>query len=353
MNKAPIHISITAGSVINIILVLLGVYVLYLLRDLLLLVFTAIILASAIEPGVEFFKNRLRLHRVLAVIAMYGIVFGTVFASIYYFIPPILDEAQSFLALLPQYLETIELPTSIGNAGFIGSETTIAKTGILDSLLALQDSFSNTGEGIVRLLSTIFGGIFSLFLTIVLSFYFAVRETGIDDFLRLVTPLKHQKYVLDLWGRSQKKIGLWMQGQILLSFIIGILVYLGLMILGVPYALLLAVFAAVLELIPMFGSIIAAIPALIVAFVDGGASLALIVGGLFLVVNQFQANLIYPLVVKKVIGVPPLLVILAIIAGGQLAGVIGVILSVPIAAGIGEFVSDFQKKRISASIEKL
>jgi len=349
MPKGPINISITAGSVINILLVLLGAYVIYVLRELLLLVLVAIVLASAIEPGVEFFKKRLRMHRVISVIIMYLLVFGSIFIGVYYFIPPVLDEAQSFLALLPQYLETVELPTSIGNAGFIGTETVTAKTTILDSLLSLQESFADTGEGIVRLMATIFGGIFSLFLTIVLSFYFAVREAGIDDFLRIVTPVKHQDYVLDLWRRSQRKIGLWMQGQLMLSLIIGILVYLGLMILGVPYALLLAVFAAVLELIPVFGSIIAAIPGVMVALVDGGATLALIVAGLFLVVNQFQGNLIYPLVVKKVIGVPPLLVILAIIAGGQLAGVIGVILAVPIAAGIQELVHDFQQKRVSAS----
>jgi len=349
MTKAPINISITAGSVINILLVLLGAYVIFVLRELLLLVLTAVVLASAIEPGVEFFKKRLRLHRVLSVILMYLLVFGSIFIGIYYFVPPVLDEAQSFIALLPQYLDTVELPTSIGNAGFIGAETVTAKSSLLESLLSLQESFADTGEGIVRLLATVFGGIFSLFLTIVLSFYFAVRDAGIDDFLKIVTPIKHQDYVLDLWRRSQRKIGLWMQGQLMLSLIIGILVYLGLMILGVPYALLLAVFAAVLELIPVFGSIIAAIPGVLVAFVDGGATLALIVGGLFLVVNQFQGNLIYPLVVKKVIGVPPLLVILAIIAGGQLAGVIGVILAVPIAAGIQELVHDFQQKRINAS----
>lgn len=349
MTKGPINISISAGSVIKILLVLVGAYAIFVLRDLLLLVLTAIVLASAIEPGVEFFKKNLRIHRVVSVIIMYILVFGSIFVGIYYFLPPVLNEARSFIALLPQYLETIDLPTSIGNAGFIGTETTVAKSSLLETLRSLQESFANTGEGIVRLLATIFGGLFSLFLTIVLSFYFAVRDQGIDDFLKIVTPTKHQGYVIDLWRRSQRKIGLWMQGQLMLSLIIGILVYLGLMILGVPYALLLAVFAAVLELIPVFGSIIAAIPGVIVAFVDGGTTLALIVAGLFLVVNQFQGNLIYPLVVKKVIGVPPLLVILAIIAGGQLAGVIGVILAVPIAAGLQELIHDFQEKRISTS----
>jgi predicted PurR-regulated permease PerM len=77
----------------------------------------------------------------------------------------------------------------------------------------------------------------------------------------------------------------------------------------------------------------------------GGLPLTLIVAGLYLVVNQFQAHLIYPLVVKKIVGVPPLLVILALIAGGQLAGFLGVILSVPVAAAVQELVADLQKHR--------
>lgn len=141
-----------------------------------------------------------------------------------------------------------------------------------------------------------------------------------------------------------------MQGQLLLSLLAGVLVYLGLTILGVPYALVLAIFTAFMEMIPVFGSFISAVPAIGIAFVTGGMPLALIVGGLFIVVNQFQSNLVYPLVVKKVVGVPPLLVILALIAGGQLAGFLGVLLSVPIAAAISELVADIDKsKKTSAT----
>lgn len=345
--KSPITISITPGTVIVTVLILLGFTALYFLRDLVLLVITAIVLASAVEPGVQFFMRHVRLPRVLSVLAMYLLVFGVIFGAIYMFLPPILDEAQAFLALLPQYLETIQLPSTIEQTAILAQEAERTQTTFVDAVLAIRESFSDTGEGIIRLLSTIFGGVFSLILTIVLSFYFAVQEAGIDDFLRIVTPTKHQDYVLDLWRRSQRKIGLWMQGQLMLSLIAGILVYLGLTLLGVPYALLLAAFAAFAEVIPVFGSFIAAVPALAIAFTAGGLPLLLVVAGLFVIVNQFQGNLIYPLVVKKVIGVPPLLVIIALIAGGQLAGFLGVILSVPVAATVVELVRDIQAKRKS------
>ncbi|MEK7101183.1 MAG: AI-2E family transporter, partial [Patescibacteria group bacterium] len=204
---------------------------------------------------------------------------------------------------------------------------------------------ADTSGGTVRVLSTFFGGIFALILVIVLSFYFALQETGVDDFLRLITPAKHEEYVVNLWMRAKKKIGQWMQGQLLLSLLVGIIVYLGLLILGVPYALFLAVAAALLDLIPLFGSFLAGILAVVVAFSSGGLTLALIVAGLYFIVNQFEAHLIYPLVVNKVVGIPPLLVILSLIIGGSLAGFLGILLSIPIAAGLREFLNDFDKSK--------
>jgi predicted PurR-regulated permease PerM len=164
--------------------------------------------------------------------------------------------------------------------------------------------------------------------------------------LQVVTPLRHQKYVLSLWKRSQIKIGLWMQGQLLLGLIVGVLTYLGLVILGVPYALFLAPLIALFELIPVFGPILAAIPAVIVAFGTGGVSLGFLTVGLYLIVQQFESHLIYPLVVRKVVGVPPLLVIIGLIVGAKVAGFLGIILSVPIAGALKEYIDDVNKAKL-------
>jgi predicted PurR-regulated permease PerM len=134
-----------------------------------------------------------------------------------------------------------------------------------------------------------------------------------------------------------------MQGQLLLSLIVGVFVYVGLLMFGVPYALLLGIVAALLELVPVFGSILAAIPAVIIAFIDSGATMALLVIALYIVINQLQGNIIYPMVVQKVLGIPPLVIILAIIAGFQLAGFLGVLIAVPVAAVVREWVGDIQK----------
>jgi len=341
-----IRVAITPGTVVTVLLVIFGAYVLWLLRDLALLVLTAVVIASAVEPGIAFFVRR-RLPRFFATLLVYVLVLGSVFALVYFFFPPILDDATGFVSEIPQYLDTIELPSSFEGitqaTDFLGSSQQAQP--ILGSLDSLESAFSSTGSGVVQLIATFFGGIFALFLVIVLSFYFALSETGVDDFLRIVMPAKHEDYAVNLWKRSQAKIGRWMQGQILLSVIVGVLVYLGLLILGIPYALLLAVFTAIAEIIPIFGSLTAGALAAVVGYSTGGFSLAFIVAGLYVVVNQFEANLIYPLIVKKVVGVPPLMVIVALIAGGTLAGFLGILLSVPVAAVALEFLSDYEKRK--------
>lgn len=350
MNK-EIRISITPGTIFTALLIIAGAYVFWILRDLALLVVTAIVIASAIEPGIAFFIRR-HIPRFLAALLVYVLVFGSIFVLLFFFFPPIIADAAGFLAAMPQFLDTINASASLtsitGVTNFASGQGGIQS--FLQTLLSFQSVFTASGSGIIQLFITFFGGIFSLMLVIVLSFYFALQDTGVDDFLRLVMPLEYEDYSVDLWKRTQKKIGLWMQGQILLSVIVGVLVYLGLLIIGIPYALLLSVFTALAEIIPIFGSLIAGLAVVVVGYSDGGMALAVIVAGLFIVVNQFESNLIYPLIVKKIVGVPPLLVIVALIAGYTLAGFLGVLLSVPAAAVLLEFISDFDKRKRKAHV---
>lgn len=340
------RISITAGTVVTVLFVLVGAYILWLLRDLALLMLTAIIIASAIEPGVAFFITW-RMPRFVSALLVYVLVFGVLFSILYFFFPPIISDAASFLSAMPRYLDTINITTPLSNITNTVSVVTSQSQAqsYIQTLISLQSLFTSSSGSVLQLLITFFGGVFSLVLVIVLSFYFALQDTGVDDFIRLVMPVKYEEYYVDLWKRSQKKIGLWMQGQILLSVIVAILVYLGLLIIGIPYALLLAVFTAIAEVIPVFGSLIAGAVAVVVGYSDGGVALGTIVAGLYIVVNQFESNLIYPLIVKKIVGIPPLLVIIALIAGFTLAGFLGAVLSVPVAAVLLEFINDFDKRK--------
>ncbi len=352
MEDRPITISVTAGSVLKIVLILAGLWLVFTLRNIVLDVVAAVVIASAIEPGIAALMRR-KIPRILSVIIIYLLIFGTFFGLFYFFFPSVLEDFASFATSLPVYLEAFGRSSAFDTyANILGVPTSSALSAgdIMTSIRSSLDIDGTMGNAFGAF-ARIFGGVFSFVLIIVFSFYFAVIETGVDDFLRLIAPKKHQSYILDLWRRSQQKIGLWMQGQLILGVIIGVLVYLGLTIIGVKHALFLAVIAALFEIIPVFGPILAAVPAVLIGFADGGVAMGMLVVALYVILQQFENHLIYPLVVTRVVGVPPLLIILALIIGFELAGFLGVILSVPVAATLQELARDIESGRLRKQFE--
>jgi len=344
----PILVSVTPGGVFKSIAVILLFYFLFIVRDIVLVFITAVVLASAVEPFTAWFVKK-RIPRIIAVLIIYivtMILLGTVF---YFFVPGLIGDLRNLVNVLPSYVSTLsdkagllkEIPE------FNNVLNNIANT------LSNKEIFTQIGGAVsgvtysfFSLASGIFGGILSFILIIVLSFYLAVQEDGVGNFLRIVSPSQHENYVIDLWGRARRKIGLWMQGQVLLGVLVGILTYLGLSILGIENALLLAVVAAMFELIPIFGPILASVPAIAFGLAQGGPTLGILVVGLYVIIQQFESQLIHPLVVKKIVGIPALIAILSLIIGAKIAGFLGIIVSVPIAAAIMEYVNDLEKKKI-------
>ena len=342
-------VSISVGTIVKAIVVVLLFIVLFVLKDLVLVLLLSIVVASAVEPGAQWFVRR-GLPRLFSVILIYIVIAICVIGILFFLLLPLLSESTDFLRNFPSYFNTSNITNIISNNNFLSSQPFVA--GITDRLnldsiiLQINNIIGGITSNTFSAVAAVFGGILNFFLTIILSFYLAVDEDGVGKFLKSISPIKHEKYITALWKRSQKKIGLWMQGQLVLSIIIGMLVYLGLLIINVPNALLLAALAAAFEIIPLFGPILASIPAIIIAFATGNITTALIVAGLYIIVHQFENQLIYPLVVKKVVGVSPVVSIIALAAGWQLAGFVGLVLAVPISAVITEFMSDFEKDKI-------
>jgi predicted PurR-regulated permease PerM len=338
-------ISITSGTVVKAIVICLLAWLLWTIRDLILVILTAIVIASAINPAARFLVSK-RIPRIIAILLIYTGIIAVLIAFFAVFLPPLVDDIQQLLSQLPKYIETLsndrlsELPgisTILQQAGDSGNT--------MDIINRVTTGFTGATYGFLSAASAVFGGLLSFILIVVISFYLSVQEDGVRDFLKIISPVKKERYVLDLWKRSQRKIGLWMQGQLLLAALIGILTYLGLSIIGIPNPMFLALIAAVFELIPIFGPILAAIPAVFFALIDGGFTLGLVTVGLYAIIQQFESQLIHPLVVKKIVGIPALVAIVALIIGAQVAGFLGIILSVPIAAAIMELVSDIDKQK--------
>jgi predicted PurR-regulated permease PerM len=341
-------LSITTDSWVRLAIIAAIVYALFLLSELILVIIASIVIASSIEPAALWAKRN-GIPRLPMVIFVYcGSAVGL--AGLFYFLLlPLIGEMASFIRTLTIYSNSMANGGILSNLFesqnvFGGIDTPIIIRELSSQLNSLTGFLS---QGVFSSVSFIFGGVLSFILILVLSFYLVAQEDGISKFLKIITPIKHEEYIIGLWRRTQKKIGLWMQGQLLSSLLVMMLVYIGLTIIGMPHALLLAFLAGLFELIPLFGATLAAIPAVFVAYTWGGLTAVLIVIAMYIVIQQLEGNVIYPLVVKKVVGVPPSISILALVIGGTLAGFLGILISVPVAAAIIEFISDLEERKIA------
>lgn len=364
MKEPGTRIEITTSTIVKAISLVIATVALFTLKDLVLVVLTAVVIASALEPFIQWFIKK-GLYRIFSVIIVYAIVGTILVGSFYTVVPRLLQDSSEFLNSVPTYLESSSLWNPLDDTAEVQPRAVAANAtqtfsnssvmgGAVNNITSIQGVIQNINEaitsvsaGFVHSASSIFGGVLSLMLIVVLSFYLAVQEDGVEKFLRVVIPDKSEGYVINLWKRTQIKIGLWVQGQLVLAVLVGFLVYVVLVIVGVRNALLFAVLAAFLETIPLFGPIIAAVPAVAITYNDMGTSSAVIVAVLYTIIHQLENHIIYPLVVKKIVGVPPILVILSLLTGFKLAGFLGIILAVPASAMLVEFVDDFQKDKKS------
>lgn len=356
MTDSPLNsrISISTGTIFRFFLIAIFLAALYYMFDVVLVLVAAIVIASAIEPLVRRLQ-RYRVHRIISVILVYIIVIAAVAALLIFFLPVVASDIAGFIQSLPQTISFDTMWSPIRDLGATFGSTSLSaghSLSVSGFVNGLQSMFVGTGTGAFQTAAFIFGGVLSFILIIVLSFYLAVQEEGVDDFLRIVTPIRHQEYIADLWHRSQRKIGYWLQGQILLGVVVGVLVYLVLMIVGIPHALVLALFAGLFEIIPVFGPIISSVPAILIAFADRGVGTGFLLIGLYIIIYQFESQLFYPLVVKKIVGISPIVVILALVIGAKLAGVLGAIIAVPISAAIMEYIHDIDKSKKLEIAEK-
>jgi predicted PurR-regulated permease PerM len=337
------QIDISTASIFRAVLVVIGFALLYLLSNVLTILLFAIIIASAVSPFVEWFEKR-RVPRLGGVLLLYLMVFalGVILSSLV--IPSVSTDLSSLNTVLPKI--TQQLTTSLdkvqsGSPKYFDFVSEIQN--ILDVLTGYLQQFSQSA---LNLVISAFGGLFSFIAIIVISFYLAIQKKGIENFLSAVVPDRYEKYVIDLWMRVEVKVGLWLQGQLLLALVVGLMVYVGLSLLRVKFALLFAIIAMMLEIVPVAGPVLAAIPAVLIAFLQEPA-LGFWVLVFYVVMQQFEGHVLVPIVLGKTIGLNPVVVIIALLVGFQLAGIAGGLLGVPVATIIVEILDDMARLKIS------
>lgn len=341
-NEKILTVNINFTTVIKTVVLLLFIYALFLVKELLIIVLASIVIASAIDPFVRLL-GKIKIPRPFAVGIIFSGLIAFVASATYILVPIFVEQLSGFILIIPDFLSRLDFLAQ-GNTYF--AELNILKDiqtqlSNVDVVSTVKASLLGVGGGIVHTAEVVINSATQLVLITVISFYFAVQEKGIENFLRVIIPLKNEAYAIGLWKRSQAKIGKWMQAQLVLGLIMGLLTFIGLWVIGLrEYALFLAILIAVAELIPLFGPILAMIPAIFLGFTAAGPEVGLMVTGLYIILQQFENHVLVPLVNKKLVGVPPLLVILSILIGGILLGFWGLILAVPIAAAILEFTRD-------------
>lgn len=333
---------------IRAILIVLFFGAIYLIRDIVAVVLVSIVIASFVESAVLKLR-RYHFNRGLTAVLIYFAALGVFAALIYTIVPILAKEIGASAATLSNYLPQQSVLDNFMGGVFQNTEALVS--GLSDfswsSVTTGGNIASSLSGGLMNTLIVLFGGALNFVLIIVISFYLSIQERGVENFLRLITPLQNEHYILGLWQRTQIKIGRWIQGQLFLGFIVGVIIYVGLLLLGIPYALLLGIIAALFELIP-FGIVLAIVPAIVLSFLHGGLTTAVWVALFYLLVHWLEGYIIAPLIVKRTAGVSPLVVIISLLIGLRLAGFWGVILAIPASVLFFELMADFEKSKGAA-----
>lgn len=332
-------IEISSGTIIRTVLILLLLWFLYMVRDILLLIFLALIIVAAIDPIVDWFQKR-KIPRAVTALVIYVVFLSVIGLAISLLIPPITTEIQQLGQSFPQLVEKASTYFNVLRE-FTVSHNLQENTRQFFANAA--ERLSQVGAGIFTSTVSVIGGFFSFVVVLTITFYMTMQEKGSKKFFASVLPREHQEYVMGLVDRIEYKMGRWLQGQMFLMLFIFALDYFGLLLIGAPYALVLALVAGLLEIIPYIGPIISAVIAVAISFLHGPVT-GLLVLGLFVLVQQLEGYVLTPLIMKRAVGLNPVVVIVALMIGAKLAGVMGIIVAVPVATVLGEIVNDLVKK---------
>lgn len=309
---------ITTWSIVKVILVILAFYALYMLRDIVALLFVVLVLVATFAPTVDRWAKRIT--RPGAVIAILLIIITVIGLAISMIIPPLVNQTVQLIQNAPDYINRFSLIRD-------------NLPQIKDSIKNLSSQAGNLSSGLINFTTGLFGGAVAVVTGMVLFAYLLLDEKGVKKTLLSFFPQERHNQAAEIYKKIAEKAGNWLRGQIGLGAIIGIIDLIGLLIIGVPYALTLAVISGLMEIVPTIGPIVSgALAALLALSVSPVKAIIVVVW--YILVQQLENTLIVPKVMQRAVGLSPVIVIIAILAGAKLYGILGVIISVPLAASV-------------------
>ncbi len=306
----PQKIEISSKTIIFTVFFLLALMLVWQIKDLIFSLFIAFIIAGALKPAVEFLGKR-KIPRSLAAFSVY-FLFIFLFANLLgLIIPPLVNEMTHLFKNFPQIVQKA-FPTA---ANYF-------------DLSFVSQNLPNLANRAVDIIRSLFSNVIFVTTTLFFGFYLLLEKDFIGDILPNFFDDVEAKRINLFVERAQKRTATWFWGELILMTIVGGLTYLGLIIIGMKYAVALAVLAGLLEVVPTLGPIVSTIPAAIIGFsssyVLGFSNIVV-----YFIVQQLENNIIVPLVMRKIVGLRPIVTLITLMIGGKLAGILGVLLAVP------------------------
>lgn len=341
MKKPKItNINFSFLAIFKVVLVLLILVFLYFIRDILAVIFISLIFASAVDPWVDKLQ-KIKIPRSVTILFIFIILLVVVGSVVTILIPPIVEQVTQLTTEFPTYYQKL-----VDSFSYLQdySDTHGISENFEKSVTFFEEKVTTAISGLFSKVGGVVAGIVSFFLVLVITFYMTVEESAIKRSLKFIVPKRQQNFVAEVVDKAQRKIGSWLTGQLILCLIVGVLAYLGLLILGVDYALVLGIFAGIGELVPYAGPVISAVPAVLLALAQSPVK-AIFVVILYFVIQQLENHVLVPKVMQKAVGLNPIISILALMVGAKIGGVVGMILAIPVATAISVVIQEVWKDK--------
>jgi predicted PurR-regulated permease PerM len=323
-------------NVFIIFLTLFLAWLLFYLRDIIVLFFIAFILGTALEPAVDYFQKK-KVPRWTTALVFYLLLGLGLYFLVRLIVPPMSAEVQSLAEQRDELAGFLN-----GLVENLPANTREALTSYIDQLPSRVGEL--TSAGIISNVLGVFSGLLGVVTVFVVTFYLLLERAAVEKTILAYWPEKTRSKAMRVFKKMSVKMSLWVRGQLILSGVVGILTFIGLTILGVEYALTLALIAAVTELLPIIGPFIGAAPAILIAL-SASPTLALWVMLLYFGIQQFESQVLVPMVMKKAVGLSPIIIIFSLLVGARLLGFIGIIIAVPVASAISVLLDYMKDKK--------
>jgi len=335
-NTSIVKLDISLFSVLKIIGILLFVYFIFIVRDIIILLAISFIFSAALEPVVNKLQKKLRLPRWTGVLLVYLFFISVIYVFISTIAPILREQVGTLIINKDAYMERLY--------SFFSSLPQNYQVQISGLINSMPSELNVLRGGAFNRVFGIFSGISGLLIVFVISFYILSLKNGMNQTIAVFVPKSRRKVFVKVFAEIIQKMSFWFKGQLFLSFIVGSVTFIGLWIMHVPYALILAVIAGFTELIPIIGPFLGAIPAVIVAFFISPV-MALIVAVFYIFVQQLENHILVPQVMKRAVGLSPIVVICSMLVGAKLLGILGVILAVPVASAVGVILKEWSAQK--------